>query len=210
MARAKSARSDARTETSKRQIIEAAIEVIAQRGLGKSTLQNIAERAGVSSALVVFHFKSKENLLKAVLGHLDAIYEAGWERSLRPIDDPAAKRLMRLVTYDLEFPGKHPKILAAWYAFWGEARGGLLYKGIGQAGDDQCLRDIRRAVEEIVPAGRYEGIDCRCVAETIYIMTFGHWHVAQNEAERYDVALARKTFTDYLSAIFPGKDWAGY
>jgi len=208
MARAKSARSDARTETSKRQIVDAAIEVIAQRGLGKSTLANIAERAGVSSALVVFHFKSKENLLKAVLGHLDAIYEAGWEQSLRPVDDPAAKRLMRLVTYDLGFPAGHPKILAAWYAFWGEARGGLLYKGIGRAGDDQCLVDIRQAVEEIVPEGRYEGIDCRCVAETIYVMTFGHWHVAQNEAERYDVALARKTFTDYLSSIFPGEDWA--
>jgi AcrR family transcriptional regulator len=64
MARPKSARSEERTEASKKQIVEAAIDVIAQRGLGKSTLQNIAERAGVSSALVVFHFKSKENLMK--------------------------------------------------------------------------------------------------------------------------------------------------
>jgi AcrR family transcriptional regulator len=210
MARPKSARSEERTETSKRQIIDAAIDVIAQRGLGKSTLQNIAERAGVSSALVVFHFKSKDNLMKAVLGHLTAIYEAGWEQSLRPVDDPAAKRLMRLLTYEVEFPGKHPKYLAAWYAFWGEAKGGLLYKGIGRAGDDQCLRDIRQAIEEIVPEGRYEGVDCRCVAETIYVMTFGHWHVAQNEAERYDLPLARKTFVDYLSSIFPGEDWTRY
>jgi AcrR family transcriptional regulator len=209
MARAKSARPEDRTETSKRQIIDAAIDVIAQRGLGKSTLQNIAERAGVSSALVVFHFKSKDNLMKAVLGHLTAVYDAGWERSLRPAGDPAAKRLMRLVTYDLKFPAGHPKYLAAWYAFWGEARGGLLYKRIGRAGDDQCLVDIRQAIEEIVPEGGYEGIDCRCVAETIYVMIFGHWHVAQNEAERYDIALARKTFTDYLSSIFPGEDWAG-
>ena len=207
MARPRTARSDERSETSKRQIIEAAIDVIAQRGLGKSTLQNIAERAGVSSALVVFHFKSKENLMKAVLGHLKAIYTAGWNRSLQPADDPAAKRLMRLVTYDLEFPGKHPKYLAAWYAFWGEARGGLLYKGIGRAGDDQCLHDIAQAVEGIVIEGRYRGIDCRCVAETIYVMIFGHWHVAHNEAERYDPRLARKTVVDYLSATFPGEDW---
>jgi len=210
MARPKSARSEERTETSKRQIVDAAIEVIAQRGLGKSTLQNIAERAGVSSALVVFHFKSRDNLMKVVLGHLRAIYKAGWERSLRPVDDPAARRLMRIVTYDLEFPIKHPKYLAAWYAFWGEARGGLLYKGIGRAGDDQCLRDIRQAVEDIVLQGRYQGIDCRCMAETIYVMTFGHWHVAHNEMERYDLPLARKTFIDYLSSIFAGEDWARY
>jgi AcrR family transcriptional regulator len=210
MARPKSARSDERTETSKRQIIEAAIDVIAQRGLGKSTLQNIAERAGVSSALVVFHFKSKDNLMKAVLGQLTTIYEAGWARSLQPLEDCAAKRLMRIISYDLEFPQKHPKYLAAWYAFWGETKGGLLYKGIGRAGDDQCLADIRQAVEETVLAGRYVGVDCRCMAETIYIMTFGHWHVAQNEAERYDLPLARKTFVDYLSSIFPGEDWTRY
>ena len=210
MARTKSARSEERTETSKKQIIDAAIDVIAQRGLGKSTLQNIAERAGVSSALVVFHFKSKDNLMKAVLGHLTTVYDAGWEQSLQPAEDRAAKRLMRLISYDLEFPQKYPKYLAAWYAFWGETKGGLLYKGIGGAGDDQCLRDIRQTIEEIVPEGRYEGIDCRCVAETIYIMTFGHWHVAHNEAERYDQPLARKTFTDYLQSMFPGEDWAQY
>ncbi len=210
MARPKSARSEERTETSKRQIVEAAIDVIAQLGLGKSTLQNIAERAGVSSALVVFHFKSRDNLMKVVLGHLRTIYKAGWERSLRPFDDPAARRLMRIVTYDLEFPIKHPKYLAAWYAFWGEARGGLLYKGIGRAGDDQCLRDIRQAVEDIVLQGRYQGIDCRCMAETIYVMTFGHWHVAHNEMERYDLPLARKTFVDYLSSRISGEDWAQY
>jgi len=210
MARLKSARSEKRTEASKRQIIEAAVDVIAQRGLGKSTLQNIAKRAGVSSALVVFHFKSKDNLMKAVLGHLTAVYEAGWELVRRPVDDPAARRLMRLITYDLEFPTKHPEYLSAWYAFWGEARGGLLYKGFGQASDDQCLIDIRQAVEEIVSEGQYEDVDCRCVAETIYIMTFGHWHVAHNEADRYDVALARKTFVDYLSGRFPGEGWAEY
>jgi len=210
MARPKSARSEERTETSKRQIIDAAIEVIAQRGLGKSTLQNIAERAGVSSALVVFHFKSKENLMKAVLGHLTTIYEAGWEQSLQPTEDRAAKRLMRVISYDLEFPKKHPKYLAAWYAFWGEAKGGLLYKGIGRAGDDQCLHDIRQTINEIVSEGGYENVDQRCVAETIYIMTFGHWHVAHNETERYDIELARKTVVDYLSSTFPGEDWTQY
>jgi len=207
MTRLRSSRSEERTETSKRQIIEAAIDVIAQRGLGKSTLQNIAERAGVSSALVVFHFKSKDNLMKAVLGHLTTIYKAGWEHALQPIGDPPASRLMRLINYDLEFPGKYPKYLAAWYAFWGEARGGLLYKVIGGSGDDQCLHDIRQAIEEIVPGKRYGGIDCSCVAETLYVMIFGHWHVAHNEADRYDPHLAQKTFVNYLSSTFPGEDW---
>lgn len=207
MARPKSARSEEKTETSKKQIIEAATNVIALQGLGKATLQTIADRAGVSSALVVFHFQSKDNLLKVVLGNLREIYKDGWERALQPLDDPAPTRLMRSITYDLEFPRRHPEYVAAWYAFWGEARGGLLYQGIGRVGDDQCRHDIRLMVRDIVAQGGYEAVDEQSVSETIYVMIFGHWYVAHNEAERYDPELARRTFTDFLSSTFPNEDW---
>lgn len=207
MARLKSARSEEKTEASKRQIIEAATTVIAQQGLGKATLQAIAERAGLSSALVVFHFKSKDNLLKIVLGHLREFYKTGWEQALEPADVPAAVRLMHLITFDLEFPRRHPENVAAWYAFWGEARGGLLYQGIGRVGDDQCRHDIRQIVRDIIREGEYENVDDRTVAETIYVMIFGYWHVAHNEAERYDLQLAHTTFVDFLATRFPNQNW---
>lgn len=208
MARTKSARSEEKTEASKKQIIEAATSVIAQQGLGKTTLQTIAERAGVSSALVVFHFQSKDNLLKVVLANLNDFYNEGWKQSLQPQDDPAPARLMRSVIFDLEFPRRHPEYVAAWYAFWGEARGGLLYQGIGRVGDDQCRHDIRLIVRDIIVQGGYEAVDEQSVSETIYVMIFGHWYVAHNEAERYDPGLARRTFTGFLSSMFPNEDWS--
>lgn len=208
MARTKSARSEEKTEASKKQIIEAATSVIARQGLGKTTLQTIAERAGVSSALVVFHFQSKDNLLKVVLGNLNDFYNQGWEQSLLPRDDPAPTRLMRSVVFDLEFPRRYPEYVAAWYAFWGEARGGLLYQGIGRAGDDQCREDIREMVREIISNGGYEGIDEESVSETIYVLIFGHWYVAHVETERYDPELARRTATGFLSSMFPNEDWS--
>lgn len=209
MARPKSARSDEKAEASKKQIIEAATSVIALQGLGKATLQTIAERAGVSSALLVFHFQSKDNLLKMVLGNLRAFYKNGWEEALQPLDDAAPTRLMRTIIYDLEFPRRHPEYVAAWYAFWGEARGGLLYQGIGRVGDDQCRHDIRQIVRDTVRQGGYEGIDEEAVSETIYVMIFGHWYVAHNEGERYNPELARRTFTGFLSSTFPNEDWSG-
>ncbi len=209
MARPKSARSEEKAEASKKQIVEAATNVIALQGLGKATLQTIAERAGVSSALLVFHFQSKDNLLKVVLGNLRAFYKNGWEEALQPLDDAAPTRLMRTIIYDLEFPRRHPEYVAAWYAFWGEARGGLLYQGIGRVGDDQCRHDIRQIVQDTVRQGGYEGIDEESVSETIYVMIFGHWYVAHNEAERYNPELARRTFTGFLSSTFPNEDWSG-
>ncbi|MGI9482569.1 MAG: TetR/AcrR family transcriptional regulator [Hyphomicrobiales bacterium] len=207
MATNRTNRAQERSEASKQQIIEAAVELVAERGIGKSTLKVIAEKAGVSSALVVFHFKSKDNLMREVLKHLQSVYASGWQKSLQLDGAPAAERLMRIVSYDLEFPRQHSKYLAAWHAFWGETEGGKLYEGIGRAGDDRCLRDIRLLVDDIADNGRYNGVDCQSVAETIYVMTFGHWHVAHTEAERYDTEFARKTFLDYLSARFPNENW---
>ena len=207
MARLKSARTEEKTEASKRQIIEAATHVIAQQGLGKATLQTIAARAGVSSALLVFHFQTKDNLLKVVLENLKDIYREGWESALQPEDTAATARLMRIVTYDVEFPRRHPEYVAAWYAFWGEARGGLLYQGIGRVGDDKCRHDIRRLVGDIVQQGGYDDIDEERVAETIYVMIFGHWYVAHNEAERFDPQLARRTFVGFLTSTFANENW---
>lgn len=208
MATSRSKRAQERSDASKRLIIDAAVDVIAQNGIGKSTLKIIAERAGVSSALVVFHFKSKDNLMRIVLNELNAIFAAGWKQSTESEGSPASKRLLDAITFDLEFPKHHPKCLAVWYAFWGEAKGGLLYKGIGGAGDDRCRKDIQRLVTEIVEDGNYKNIDCRLVAETIYVMSFGYWHVAHNEADRCDFEFARQTYLDYLSSRFPNEVWS--
>lgn len=61
-----------RGEASVQRIIDAAIDLIADEGLSSLTMQGIAELAGSSNALVVFHFGNKENLLRAVLQYLRA------------------------------------------------------------------------------------------------------------------------------------------
>ena len=52
-----------RGEQSRQLILQAAISSVAALGLGKTTLDRVAERADTSRALVVFHFKSKNGLL---------------------------------------------------------------------------------------------------------------------------------------------------
>ena len=50
-------------ETRKAQLIDATIEVIAVRGYARTTLTDVANRAGLSHGLVNFHFQTKEKLL---------------------------------------------------------------------------------------------------------------------------------------------------
>jgi AcrR family transcriptional regulator len=65
------ASTDARSVTSsarRRQIVDAAIEVIAESGYAKASFARIAEKAGLSSTrFISYHFKGKSELLAAVV-----------------------------------------------------------------------------------------------------------------------------------------------
>ncbi len=54
-------------EKAKERIAEAAYEVFSQKGYHNATMDDIAERIGVSKAALYQYFKSKEDLYKAIL-----------------------------------------------------------------------------------------------------------------------------------------------
>src|SRR5215510_4792706 len=45
------------------QMLRAALEVIVERGYAESRIADVAERAGTSPALVIYYFKTKDQLL---------------------------------------------------------------------------------------------------------------------------------------------------
>ena len=53
----------ARGDETRLRILKSTISTIGSQGLSNLTLDRVAEHAGVSRALVVFHFKSKHLLL---------------------------------------------------------------------------------------------------------------------------------------------------
>lgn len=54
------------TETSRREaILAATVEEVVKHGIDGASIQRIASRAGVSAGLVMYHFRSKEELINA-------------------------------------------------------------------------------------------------------------------------------------------------
>ena len=49
------------------QILEAAVEVIVERGVCKARIADVAERGGTSAPLVLYYFESKDKLLNEAL-----------------------------------------------------------------------------------------------------------------------------------------------
>ena len=69
----------AQREFTRTRIVEAAIEVFAERGYAKTTVDDIAERAGSTRATFYLHFKAKSDVLSELIGrgeqHYHKIYQ---------------------------------------------------------------------------------------------------------------------------------------
>lgn len=105
-------------EARRLQILRAAYEVGARRGLDGMTVRSVAARAGLSSGLVLFHFKTKEQLLIALLDDVLATTTA-----LHVTDDivriatPLA-RLIALLRREMTRLASEPKRIRLFFDFW--------------------------------------------------------------------------------------------
>lgn len=60
-------RRDGRTTDTRDRILAAALEAFIEQGFATTTLQDIADRLGLTKAALYYHFKSKDELVRAVM-----------------------------------------------------------------------------------------------------------------------------------------------
>ena len=73
-----------KSEVSREQVLQAAIDTLAAKGYAHTSVGDIAERAGMSKGSVLYHFESKDDLITHVLHacivRIGAPVRAAWER----------------------------------------------------------------------------------------------------------------------------------
>ena len=84
------------------QIIDAAVRVIMERGLADTRISDIAERAGVSPALVLYYFDSKDKVLSEALTYANEGFYLRISREILRLPG-AREQLIRLI--ELSTPG---------------------------------------------------------------------------------------------------------
>jgi AcrR family transcriptional regulator len=78
------------------EILRSAVQVISRRGHADTRLSHVAERAGVSQALVVYYFGTRESLLAQALAYSDArFYDLAAAEMAKTAT--ATRKLMRLL-----------------------------------------------------------------------------------------------------------------
>jgi AcrR family transcriptional regulator len=136
----------------RQEILTAAAQVITDRGLAETRIQDIAEVCGVSAGLILYYFGSKDRLLVEALTHANDQFYLRLSRELRK--DPSAKaQLDRLI--ELSVPGLMPEFSlldewALWVEIWVRA-----LRDPEMAKEHEVLnRRWRRSIADIVRHGR--------------------------------------------------------
>lgn len=89
----------------RRAIIDAAVDVIAQDGIGAISLRDLARRAGVSHAAPAHHFHDKAGLLTAIAVEGFELLADSLEEALDTAPLPLLEVGTRYVRFSVEHPG---------------------------------------------------------------------------------------------------------
>jgi TetR/AcrR family transcriptional regulator, fatty acid metabolism regulator protein len=94
------------------QIVDCAIDTIAEMGFAKASVDQIAKLAGVSKGVITYHFPNKQEIVDAVIEKVVAAGRAYVEPRVMA-ETSAAGRLRTYIDSSLEFINAHRKPLIA-------------------------------------------------------------------------------------------------
>ena len=118
------------------QLIAAALDSIAKRGLQETTITHISKGAGMSRGIVNFYFNSKEMMLREGLKTLLDDYEEAWRDALDDGQNDAALRLQQMIAVHFSKKLCSAKRLNIMSAFWGHAASQAAYRNQLEASDN--------------------------------------------------------------------------
>jgi len=152
------------------QMLHAALEVISARGYADTRIADVAERAGVSPALVIYYFKTKDQLLtEAIRSYEDNWYAVGQSRMAGLAT--AAQRLEEFVAMST-LPDADPEPEGSWQLwldFWAQAARNPEVAGVRQKSDERWRDIIAALVQAGQEAGEFREIDAGSFA--VYLST---------------------------------------
>lgn len=184
------------------QLIEATIDSLAKRGYSETTMADVADGAGLSRGIVNFHFESKEKLLVATLQYMADEYAAHWRAALQKAGSEPARQLRALVAADFDRSICTKRKLAAWCAFWGEAKSRPTYQALCGARDaayQTVFVDLCGALKE--EAGY--AYDPQTIALALSATLEGLWLRLMMGTEDISRETALRSANEFLSAAFP-------
>ncbi len=189
-------------ETRRLQLIEATIDSLAKRGYSETTMADVADGAGLSRGIVNFHFESKEKLLVATLQYMADEYSAHWRTALQKAGEDPARQLRALVAADFDRAICNKRKLAAWCAFWGEAKSRPTYQSLCGARDEAYQRVFIELCTALKKDAGYD-YDAQATALALSATLEGLWLRLMMGTEDVTRETALQAAMEFMASSFP-------
>jgi len=147
------------------QMVVAALEVISERGYADTRIADVAERAGVSPALVIYYFKTKDQLLTEAIRHYEESWYAVGQRRMQKLTTAAARIeeivAMNCLTEADPAPGSSWQL---WLDFWAQAARNPEVASVRRKSDERWREEISAVVLAGQAAGEFRDLDAHAFA----------------------------------------------
>lgn len=140
-------------ELSKRQIeiIEAATELIGEKGLQNLTTKNLASKIGFSEPALYRHFKSKTEILQSVLTFYKDLLKKGLVNIIHS-DLTGLEKIKGMMDFQFSHFTKNPAVIMVIFAETSFQYDNILSKSVSE-----IMTQKRNMVSKIVQVGQQEG-----------------------------------------------------
>ena len=142
------------------QMLRAALDMIQERGFPETRIADVAERAGTSPALVIYYFKTKDQLLTEAFRYSEDHWYAAGTRRMAAIPT-AAGRLEELVAMSClpEADAEPRTSWVLWLDLWAQAARNEAVASVRQKSDERWREMITSLVLTGQEAGEFADLD---------------------------------------------------
>jgi AcrR family transcriptional regulator len=149
-------------EQRRAEILEAARDVVLERGLASTRVADVAEALGVSTGLIHYHFASKDDLLTETLRYAADADIRRLEKSVAASADPV-ERVDRVLREYLPSP-RGDQTWLLWIDTWSAGLRNPVLRAISEELDEAWVRVLEGVIDAGVDAGRFDCPDPRASA----------------------------------------------
>lgn len=154
-------------------ILSSAEEVLAQQGFGGARIREIARRAGVTSAMVHYYFRTKEDMYRAVLDRLIAeMVDLAQRIAPEPIDP--VDKLQRFFYGFFDFAARHRSIARLTSMETGHADQ-MYFLGLVDKHLRPLYLEARAFIERGIATGVFRPVDPEHLLTVIYGMIVSYF-----------------------------------
>ena len=186
----------------RRDLIDATLSIIAERGFAETTVARICAAAGVSRGLISHYFAGKDALLLESYRRLADELETETAKAMQRRGGDPVSRLRALVEVSFRPPVFEFDKMSAWLAFWSAARSAPAMNALNR----ELYRGYRASVTRLMAeAARARGgaLDAHRAATALTALIDGLWLELALDPEAFATDQAEAVCLDYLDRLFP-------